>query len=153
MLERDREKRAEEELQKGIAAWEGQNNTDAWEHLASAADLGSMKAGRYLALIALWQAAERGDITSKVILGTLYEFGYALPCDAKKAEEMYVSALRDNHLNREGFMLAAGADLGLGRLEATAKNSEKAKEHLMQSRDSGGAYIRKVSEIWLQSLE
>jgi len=114
-------------------------------------ELGHMKAGRYLAVIDLMRAAGRGDITSKLILGTLYEFGYALPCDARKAERCYMSALADNHPNREGFMLAAGADLGMGRILALEGDADGARDHLRSAQEGGEPYIRLVAGHWASS--
>ena len=88
-------------LQKGIAALESDQIPEASACFNKAMQLGNMKAGRYLAVIALKEAAERGDITSKLMLGTLYEFGYAVSNDTEKAKALYRSALADNHENRE----------------------------------------------------
>lgn len=144
---------AEEELMKGIAAWEAEQYKEAETWFRAADEHGSMKAGRYLAVLALRRAAERGDITSKVILGTLYELGYAVSCDTNLAAELYNSALKDDHKNKEGFMLAAGADLGLGRIYALAGNEGKAVRHLSRALEGGEKQIQGVSDIWLKHLE
>ena len=132
----------------GISAWEAGDEEEAEKQFAKADEHGSMKAGRYLGVIALKRAAERGDITSKVILGTLYEYGYAVPNDNEKAKEWYRSALADDHPNRDGFNLAAGADLGMGRLLLQEGNPEDASKHLNTVLSHGEPHLRRHAERW-----
>ena len=155
----------EEKLRNGILAWQEGKEEEALALLLAAQDGGSMKAGRYLGIIYLQQAARRGDITSEVILGMLSEYGCGLEENSEKAEEYYLSALRDNHPDREGVMLAAGADLGMGRILAlgagitpeTSSGSslnqlwKDACCHLKAAAEGGDERIRREAEFWMNS--
>lgn len=78
---------------------------------------GSMKPGRYIGLYYIMNAAERGDITSQVALGNLYEFGSIVDRDSQEARRWYEKAIAQNHPKADGkTMLAAGAEEGMKRL-------------------------------------
>lgn len=77
---------------------------------------GGMKAGRYLGILYIMEAAERGDITSQVALGNLYEMGSIVDQDTEEAVRWYRAALAQDHPKRDGTMLADGAAKGLERL-------------------------------------
>lgn len=112
----------------------------------------SMKAGRYLALMDLEAAAKRGDITSKIALGSLYETGIAAHYDLTKAKALYLSALTDDHPDMEGYMLAAGADLGLGRIALLQNNIAAAKKHLQKAMQGGRPALRQQASLYLKLI-
>jgi TPR repeat protein len=77
---------------------------------------GDMKAGRYLGILYIMEAAARGDITSQVALGNLYELGSIVDQDNEEAVRWYRAAIAQDHPKRDGTMLAAGATKGMARL-------------------------------------
>lgn len=77
-----------------------------------------MKPGRYIGVYYMMIAAERGDITSQIALGNLYEFGSIVDRDVEEAKKWYRTALSKDHPKKDGTMLAAGASAGLARLKA-----------------------------------
>ena len=87
-------------------------------------------------------------ITSKVILGTLCEYGLGMSLDAQQAGAWYNSALRDDHPDREGHMLAAGANLGMGRILFSEKQKDETKNHLSKAKAGGNESICREAE-WL----
>lgn len=80
---------------------------------------GGMKSGRFLGLYAIIKAAMRGDITSQVALGNLFEFGAIVDRNAAEAEKWYRKALACDHPKKDGTMLAAGAAEGMSRLRSS----------------------------------
>ena len=102
---------------------EGKNSKEARTAIAErldelAADFadGDMKAGRYIGLYYLLEAAERGDITSQVAVGNLAELGTVLDQSDADARFWYQEAIAKDHPKKDGTMLAAGATAGLQRL-------------------------------------
>lgn len=79
-------------------------------------DRNGMKSGRFLGLYYIMKAAERGDITSQIALGNLYESGTIVQKDCEEAEKWYGRAVAQDHPKADGTMLAAGASAGLRRL-------------------------------------
>lgn len=77
---------------------------------------GDMKAGRYIGVYYIMRAAERGDITSQVALGNLYELGSIVDQDTEEAKKWYGRALAQDHPKMDGTMLATGASAGIKRL-------------------------------------
>lgn len=75
-----------------------------------------MKSGRFLGLYYLLKAAERGDITSQIAVGSLYEFGTIVDQNTDEAKKWYERAVAKDHPKADGTMLAAGASAGLKRL-------------------------------------
>jgi len=86
---------------------------------------GDMKAGRYLSVYYLMEAAARGDITSQVTLGSLYEFGNIVDQDLDEAAKWYRTALAQDHAKADGTMLAAGAADGMKRLAGKESGLKK----------------------------
>jgi len=78
---------------------------------------GNMKAGRFLGLFYLMEAAERGDITSQIAIGYLYEFGVIVERNITEAKEWYAKAIAQDHPNKDGMMIAAAASEAMKRLE------------------------------------
>lgn len=140
------------DLQIAIAAYRQGKLTTAQTILERLFAHDSMKAGRYLALIDLEKAAKRGDITSKVALGSLYEFGIAAAYDLPKAKKLYQSALADDHQDMQGYMLAAGADLGLGRIAVLANDAQEAKRHFKKVVQSGRPELKRQAKLYLQLM-
>ena len=62
------------------------------------------------------EAAVRGDITSQVALGQLFELGSIVDRNLGEAERWYREALLQDHPKADGTMLAAGAALGMRRI-------------------------------------
>ena len=83
----------------------------------------------------------------------LCEYGCGMDESTEQAKEYYLSALKDNHPNREGFMLAAGADLGMGRILSLEIEKEKAAGHLEAAIAGGEPAIRREAEVWLKETE
>lgn len=77
---------------------------------------GEMKAGRYISLYYLMEAAQRGDITSQIALGSLYEFGNIVDRDTQEAKRWYRAAIEKDHPKQDGTMLAAAAAEAMKRL-------------------------------------
>lgn len=78
---------------------------------------GDMKAGRYLGVMYIMEAAVRGDITSQVALGNLYELGSIVDQSKEEAVHWYQEAIAQDHPKQDGTMLAAGATRGMARIE------------------------------------
>lgn len=140
------------DLQKAVLAYQQGKLTSARLILEKLFQQNSMKAGRYLALIDLTKAAKRNDITSKVALGSLYEFGIAAAYDLPKAKKLYQSALADDHQDREGYMLASGADLGLGRIALLEKHLQEAKKHFAKVVHTGRPELKRQAKLYLQMM-
>lgn len=141
------------ELQSAIIDYHAGKLDRAHTVLAKLMAKGSMKAGRYLALINFEKAAKRGDITSKIALGNLYEFGIAATYNLSKAKELYQSALADDHQDMQGYMLASGADLGLGRIALLENKLEKADQHFEKVIKGGRPELKKQAELYLRLIK
>jgi len=77
---------------------------------------GDKKAGRYLGVYYIMEAAGRGDITSQVALGNLFELGSIVDKNVDEAKHWYGEALAQDHPKMDGTMLAAGATEGMKRI-------------------------------------
>ncbi|MCH3921896.1 hypothetical protein [Limosilactobacillus sp.] len=121
----------------------------ARQQLAKLLAGGSMKAGRYLAVLDLEIAAKRGDITAKIALANLYELGSIVDRDLSRAVALYCSALEDNHRDTAGFMLAAGADLGLGRIAFFNHDFTHARVHFERAAATGRPEIKDMATAYL----
>ena len=103
---------------------EGMNFEQARSHIEeNLSDLladfeaGDMKAGRYIGVYYLMEAALRGDITSQVAVGSLFEEGTILDQDMDAAKYWYAAAIAQDHPRQDGTMLAAAASRAMQRLE------------------------------------
>ncbi len=77
---------------------------------------GDVKAGRYIGIYHLMEAAERGDITSQVAIGNLFELGSIVDRNLDEARTWYQAAIAKDHPKMDGTMLAAGATEGMKRI-------------------------------------
>jgi TPR repeat protein len=139
-------------LQAAVIKYQQAEFAAARSALEKLAAKNSMKAGRYLALIDLEQAADRGDITSKIALGNLYETGIAADYNLTKARSLYLSALADDHQDMEGYMLAAGADLGLGRIDLLNSEIDAARRHFEKAVQGGKPALHQQANLYLQLI-
>lgn len=135
---------------------QGVNDFNAGSYDKSLAELkaadaaGNMKAGRYISMIYLMKAAEAGDLTSQIALGDAYASGTILPYDAAKAKEWYGKAIAQDHQKQDGTMLAAGANLGMGKLLLSEGDLVAASTYLTRAASTGDAQVKEEASRLLQ---
>lgn len=126
----------------------------AFAEITKAAEMGDMKASRYLGLYAAeagdfakaatfyQEGAARGDITSQFYLGRAYEMGKGVPQDYGLALQWYTtSAERGDHVASDGMVgLASLYERGLG----VAKDTAKANEFYKQAAAAGNEEAKKA---------
>lgn len=128
--------------QQGVNDFNAGNYDRSLAEFKAADAAGNMKAGRYISMIYLMKAAEAGDLTSQIALGDAYASGTILPYDAAKAKEWYGKAIAQDHQKQDGTMLAAGANLGMGKLLLSEYNYPAAVTYLTRAQSTGDAQVK-----------
>lgn len=134
-------------LDKGVAAYQQQNYTEAMTIFTQASAAGHMKAPRYIGLMYLngygvqknakravaefIKAAEQGDITSQYWLAYCYEQGMGVAQSKDKALKWYARSAQ------RGDIIAAPAMTALGRL-AEEDNLQEAIDWYQKAAAVGG---------------
>lgn len=136
--------------QKGLSDFNAGNYTAAQSELKAADAAGNMKAGRYLSVLSLMKAAEKGDLTSQIALGDAYASGTILPYDSTKAKEWYGKAIAQDHQKEDGTMLAAGANLGMGRLLLSEGDAAAAETYLAKAASTGDSHVQEEAKTLMQ---
>jgi TPR repeat protein len=130
------------------------DETKAMQDFTKAADMGDMKAPRYLGLYAAHagdfakafsfyqEGASRGDITSQFYLGHAYELGQGVGQDYAQAQTWYTkSAERGDHVASDGMVGLAGLyERGLG----VAQDLDKAIALFEQAAATGNEDAQKA---------